>query len=192
MIRRNLTRDAQHLRSIAVFLLGCAALAACADSPSGSTADPTMAITSPTGVPNGADPTLFRTVEPVFERRCGSLDCHGTLARGLRIYSTNGLRVPNEAGVTPGSGATTADEFNANYASIIGLEPEKMNTFLATSPRTADDAYKLVILSKPLELEKHKGGPALTKGEPAEQCITTWLIGSKLDPVLCATGAKPL
>lgn len=189
-MRRNVKRAARGAQ--VVFLVGCAAAAACADSPSSKDAIPTMAITGPAGVPPGADPTAFRTVEPVFERRCGSLDCHGTLARGLRIYSTNGLRVPNEAGILPGSGATTADEFNANYASLIGLEPEKMNTFLATSPRTADDAYKLVILSKPLELERHKGGPALTKGGPAEQCITTWLVGTKLDPVLCATGAKSL
>ena len=89
-------------------------------------------------------------------------------------------------------GTTTPDEINANYASIVGLQPEKINEFLAKSPRTSDDAYQLIILAKPLELEKHKGGPALTKGEPAEQCIIAWLVGTRVDPALCAAGAKPL
>ena len=174
-----------------IVALWAAAAVACASTPDDSK-DPTLAVGAPPGVPSGADPTTFRTnVNAVFERRCASLDCHGSLGRGMRLYSSNGLRLPNEAGLLPGSGSTSADEINSNYASIVGLEPEKTNDFLAKSPRTPDDAYQLDILAKPLGLEKHKGGPALSKGEPAEQCIVTWLIGTPLDPALCVQGATP-
>src|SRR4051812_706613 len=67
-----------------------------------------------------ASPGDFRTagVSKVFERRCGSLDCHGSMARNLRIYSSQGLRQPNDAGFGPGQGDTTLDESTANYQSI--------------------------------------------------------------------------
>ena len=155
--------------------------ASCASSPDDSK-EPRLVVES-------ADPAAFRLgVEAVFERRCGSLDCHGTTARGLRIYSANGLRIPNTVGNAPGIGATTSDEINSNYAAIVGLQPEQMNAFLAKSPRTADDAYQLLLLTKPLQIERHKGGAALSKGEPAEQCIVTWLTG-KADQALCAKGS---
>jgi hypothetical protein len=180
------------MRSLAfVFAsLAIAAAAACADTPDKST-EPKLTVTSPPGVAAGADPTTFRTfVGPVFERRCGSLDCHGDAARGLVVYSANGLRLPNDAGQSPGAGQTSQDEINANYASIVGLQPERMNAFLEKQPRTADDAYQLVLMAKPLGLERHKGGPALSKGEPAEQCLVTWLIG-KPDEARCILGARP-
>lgn len=178
---------------IGALILGAwaAAAIACASTPDDSK-DPNLTVSPPAGVPAGADPTTFRTnVNAVFERRCASLDCHGALGRGLRIYSENGLRLPNDSGLLPGAGSTSSDEINSNYASVVGLQPEKMNDFLAKSPRTPDDAYQLDILAKPLGLEKHKGGPALSKGEPAEQCIVTWLIGTPLDATLCDQGAKP-
>src|SRR5262245_21697830 len=73
-----------------------------------------------------ADPGKFRTagVSTVFEKRCGSLDCHASLARNMRIYSSRGLRLPNDAGLVPGGGDTTLDESTANYQSILALEPE--------------------------------------------------------------------
>jgi hypothetical protein len=130
-------------------------------------------------------------VDAVFERRCGSLDCHGSTARGMRLYSQNGLRIPTQDPnpATPGNGPTSRDEINANFASIVGLQPELMNTFLAKNPKNPDDAYQLIILTKPLGLERHKGGNALSKGEPAEQCIVTWLLG-KADQGLCAKGSS--
>jgi len=52
-----------------------------------------------------ASPGSFRSagVSTVLEKRCGSLDCHGTIGRNLRIYSSGGLRLPNEAGLKPGN-----------------------------------------------------------------------------------------
>jgi hypothetical protein len=108
----------------------------------------------------------------------------------MRIYSANGLRLPNDAGFVPGTGTTSPDEINGNYASIVGLQPEKLNAFLAKSPRTPEDAYELIVLAKPLLFESHKGGPALSKGEPGEQCIVNWLIGTAVDQRLCDLGSK--
>ncbi len=127
------------------------------------------------------DQTQFTTVSPVFERRCGTLDCHGQVGRPLRIYSGLGLRIPNDAGNIPGSSATTLDEINANYYAVIGLQPEQMTRVIAGAalPRS------LLILSKPLNLEAHKGGAAFAPtGDPGEGCITTWIAGA-VDKTQC-------
>jgi hypothetical protein len=136
-----------------------------------------------------AAPGSFRTagVTTVFERRCGSLDCHGSIARNMRIYSKSGLRLPNEAGLTPGNGETTLDEITANYQSILTLEPELSNAVIDGA-----DPYTLQIVKKPLELEKHKGGPAIRKGDDAERCIVSWLKEDLLNPIdkdACARAA---
>jgi hypothetical protein len=173
----------RHASIAALIALGGSLLASCASSPDDSK-DPRLVVDS-------ADPAAFRLgVDAVFERRCASLDCHGSNARGLRLYSANGLRLANDKGNVPGVGPTSADEINANYASVVGLQPEKINAFLEKNPRTADDAYQLIVLTKPLGLERHKGGAALSKGEPAEQCIVTWLTG-KADQAQCAKGSAP-
>jgi hypothetical protein len=117
-------------------------------------------------------------VHPVFESRCGSPACHGALPRGLRVYGAHSLR-------TGGEGATTAEEAHATYASIVGLEPERMRDFLAKPGRTAEDARALTLLSKPLARERHRGGTSLIGGEPAERCMSSWLIG-RVDPAACA------
>jgi hypothetical protein len=127
-----------------------------------------------------AAPGSFRTagVTTVFERRCGSLDCHGGVGRNMRIYSSRGLRLPNEAGLRPGVGETTLDEITANYHSILTLEPELVNAVVDGA-----DPYTLLIVKKPLELEKHKGGPAIRKGDDAERCIVSWLKEDLLNPI---------
>jgi len=167
-----------------------AALAvSCASTPD-SSSKPGLQVTD-------VDPAGFRdNVEPVFERRCASMDCHGQATAGMRLYSENGLRLPNDAGVVSGSGPTTVDEINANYIAIVGLQPELVNSLMSNPARTADDVRHLLILAKPLQLERHKGGPALALGEPAEECIVVWLLGQMQNPMsngpsLCANGAKP-
>ena len=128
-------------------------------------------------------------VHPVIERRCGSIDCHGQLPRGLRVYGQTGLRLPNDAGNVPGGGATTLAEKRATYDSIVGLQPEQTNALLLKEPRTPADAYQLSVLTKATALERHRGGPSLQRGEPAEQCMVTWLVGHA-DATLCGSGAK--
>lgn len=136
-----------------------------------------------------ATPGSFRAagVTTVFEKRCGSLDCHGSTARNLRIYSSRGLRLPNDAGLTPGQGETTLDEITANYQSIMTLEPEITNEVLAGA-----DPDGLLVLKKALNVEKHKGGPVIRRGDDAERCIATWFEEGSLTPVdkdACARAA---
>lgn len=126
------------------------------------------------------DGGVYKTqVHHVFEAACGKSTCHGKLPRGLRIYGATALRLPGA------TGPTTDDEINATFESIEGLEPEKLNAFLGSIPRTKEEAYKLLILSKPLMLERHRPGVSLRKGEAAETCITSWLLGN-VDSAACA------
>ncbi len=152
---------------------------ACSSSPS----------TSDKFTVSGPNPGDFSTtvggVDPVFERHCGSFDCHGNTARALRIYSQNGLRLPNEGGVLPGGAATTPDEVSANYRSIIAVEPEQMNSVVKSS----GDPYSLLILKKPLLIETHKGGTVMIKGDDTEKCITGWVKGT-VDKNVCTAAAQ--
>jgi hypothetical protein len=138
-----------------------------------------------------ASPGSFRKagVSAVFEKRCGSLDCHGTPDRSLRIYSSSGLRLPADPPNTPGSGVTTLDEVTANYQSLMNLEPERTNDLIA-----GGDPYQMLIVKKPLELEKHKGGPALKSKDVAERCIISWLTEdpalTPIDAAACGDAAR--
>jgi hypothetical protein len=130
-----------------------------------------------------AAPGSFRTngVSTVLERHCGSLDCHGSLSRNLRIYSQYGLRLNggDGGGITPGSGETTLDEITANYHSVMTIEPEQTNLVVDGDA----DPDTLLLLKKPLGIEHHKGGATLKKGDDAEKCIRSWLTESPLNPI---------
>jgi hypothetical protein len=136
------------------------------------------------GIAQPDEAAYDKLVHPVLEQACGSTDCHGKAPRGLRVYGAKALRLPNE------TGPTSAAEIRSTFESIIGLEPEKLNTFLASSPRSKDDAYHLLLLAKPLQLERHRGGISLRKGEPAEQCILSWLLGPT-DEAACKAAPHP-
>jgi hypothetical protein len=112
-------------------------------------------------------------VSTVLERRCGTLDCHGQVGRPLRIYGQYGLRFQDDAGDTPGLQPTSENEHEANYQSVIGLQPELMTEVAqGNAPPLA-----LMLLRKPLQIERHKGGPVLNAGDYGVICISTWLQG---------------
>lgn len=126
----------------------------------------------------------LEAVSAVFEKRCGTLDCHGHIARPLKIYGRAGLRFfdalelkdPNVAVANetyPGGKKTTEQELDLNRRSICGLEPEKMTRVL-TGEIPPDD---LLLLQKPLEVHAHKGGKLFTasKNDPGVLCISSWL-----------------
>ena len=125
----------------------------------------------------------------VFEKRCGSLDCHGSSARNMRIYSSDGLRLANEAGIATGTSDTTADERLANYQSILGVEPRA-----TTSVLNGGDPYTMLVVKKPLLIESHKGGQVIRRGDDAETCIVSWLTaeaeaGTPTNATACASAA---
>jgi hypothetical protein len=117
-------------------------------------------------------------VSPVFEKHCGSLDCHGAIGRNLRIYSASGLRLPNDAGLATSIGDTSRQERIANYHAILGLEPERTQEVLA-----GGDPYELLVLKKPLAIESHKGGQPIRRGDDSETCIVSWLRASDQAPI---------
>ena len=58
-----------------------------------SSVDPTATVTvkEPSFGPQGS---ALRPISSVVERRCGTLDCHGSTYRPLKIYGQIGLRRP--------------------------------------------------------------------------------------------------
>jgi hypothetical protein len=155
---------------------GGTALAGCEDIP-----DP--------GVINCRSLAEFTTVSPVLEQRCGTLDCHGNMARPLRIYSKNGLRytrqpfdpaASQDAGAVAGGAQTSDVEIELNWRSVCGLEPEKMNALVAAEI----EPEALMLLDKPLgkndpsEESRHKGGKLYVRGDVAWSCIRSWLAGA--------------
>ena len=119
------------------------------------------------------DMASFPYVGELLEHRCGTLDCHGSVYRNLRIYGDEGLRyssadrpcVPQE---------TTPAEFSQDYGSVVGLQPEVMNQVMADH---GADPERLDLLAKPLGLEAHKGMTLITMGDDQYVCITSWLAG---------------
>jgi hypothetical protein len=117
-------------------------------------------------------PATQAGVSRVLEKRCGTLDCHGQVGRAMRIYGVDGLRfVEADSQDQPGQGSTTPTELEANYQSVIGLQPEIMS--LVHELQLPPEA--LMLLRKPLQLERHKGGAVFVSGDDAYTCITSWL-----------------
>jgi len=128
-------------------------------------------------------------VHVFLENQCGGLDCHGQVGRPLRIYSTNGLRLPNDAGLVPGSGFVSSDELFANFSAAVNVEPAEMTRVV----QGLDPPTQLLLVKKPLGLERHKGGTRIVMGDDMYTCLTSWLLDSSMpgtfDPVACANAA---
>jgi hypothetical protein len=129
-------------------------------------------------LPDGGQST---GVSQMLEKRCGTLDCHGQVGRPLRIYGQTGLRFKDDAGNVPGGAATTETEHEADYQSVIGLQPELMTEVVQlNAPPEA-----LLLMRKPLQLERHKGGQVLQTDDDGYNCITSWLMG-QIDYTSCS------
>lgn len=121
-------------------------------------------------------PTYRDYVDTYIQRRCGTLDCHGQPGRAFRVYGYQGLR-PFDAGegkepLVSGQQATTEGEIIANYQAAVALEPEEMSRLIATQ---GAEPNKLMLLRKPLKLERHKGGPAMAENDQGYKCVVAWL-----------------
>jgi len=113
------------------------------------------------------------SVSAFMERRCGTLDCHGSTFRPMRIFGRLGLRDPAENNVTGGK-ATTPTELDANYASVCNVEPEKMSQAAADFGQSAE---QLLLMEKARGVEGHKGGVVVTPGSAGDDCLLGWLRG---------------
>ena len=164
-------------RAALTFLAGAAlALAAC------SSVDPAAEVTVK-GPSFGAQGSSFLPISSVLERRCGTLDCHGSTYRPLKIYGQIGLRRPEPVGSTNvksykdyysgGSEPTTEAELFDNYLSVIGLEPEILEAVVTKK----EPPEALTLVRKPRLREKHKGGLIWTASDPGDLCLLNWLTG---------------
>jgi hypothetical protein len=120
-------------------------------------------------------PSYSANVDAYVARRCGTLDCHGQPGRAYRLYGFSGFRLLGADGggaLATGQQPTTADETRANYQAAVSLEPEEMSRLMATE---GADPNSLLLLRKPLKLERHKGGPAMSEDDAGYRCVVAWL-----------------
>lgn len=126
------------------------------------------------------DSASFPPVAAMLIQACGTLDCHGTPGRNLRLYGDTGLRY-SAADIPSVLIPTTADEVAQDFESVIGLEPETMSQVVASG---GADPERLTFYRKARGLESHKGGAVIVQGDPRDVCITTWLQG-QTDAAAC-------
>ncbi len=155
-------------------VLGAAlALASCSIPPTGSTY-------TPAALPDAAS---FPPVAQLLDVRCGSLNCHGTIARNLRLYGSAGLRFAStDRPLVPT--CNTPDENAQDYASVVDLEPETMSAVVGGGGAHPE---MLTVVRKARGAEAHKGGAVWSQGDDADTCFTSWLAGTA-DAAACARG----
>jgi hypothetical protein len=131
-------------------------------------------------VPVLPDRTTFPKVADLLDHRCGTLDCHGTVARNLRLYGSEGLRLSTMPPVNrptahpTGPGATTAAEYDEDFLSVVGLEPEILSEVISQGGANPE---RLTLVRKARGTEHHKGLAPFTVGDPQDRCLTSWLSG---------------
>jgi len=138
----------------------------------------------------------FPYVAQLMVHRCGTLDCHGSVYRNLRVYGDEGLRYsPNDPNARPCVPASTSgEEVAQDYQSVVGLEPESLSTVVANHGANPES---LTLIAKPVGLAAHQGGTLFHEGDDAYICMTSWLAGSTnttacvnaLPPTMCGLPA---
>jgi hypothetical protein len=151
------------------------AILACASTP--DTTAVTNIYIAPNAFPDFKGNGTNKGVQGVLAMKCGGLDCHGSMGRALRIFSQYGLRQVDEAGDVPGGAPTTDAEVYANYVSAISVQPELTSKVFYGLV----DPHALLLLRKPLGLERHKGGQVLQSGDNGDICLSTWLQDGLVD-----------
>jgi hypothetical protein len=114
----------------------------------------------------------FPDVGNALQMRCGTLDCHGQVGRNMRLYGFGGLRL--SAPETPNGDPTTAQELNASFDSVVGLEPETLSQVVTHQA----DPDQLTLVRKMRGIERHKGGQQARVGDVLDRCVVLWLTGN--------------
>jgi hypothetical protein len=131
------------------------------------------------------DTASFPPVGELLVVRCGSLDCHGTVGRNLRLYGSAGLRwSPTDRPLVPV--CDTTDEVSQDYESVVDLEPEIMSAVVASG---GANPQELTMVRKARGTEAHKGGTIWSEGDDSDTCVTSWLAGST-NAGACASGVS--
>ncbi len=128
---------------------------------------------------SGPSPADFSAVAETLDGHCGSLTCHGAAFRNLRLYGKNGRRL--DPGDVPGGRATTDAEVEADYRSVIGLEPELAR---AVAESGGAQPERLTLVRKARGTEAHVGGAVFPKGSNGDLCIVSF-VSDKTDVPSC-------
>ncbi|MBX3229573.1 MAG: hypothetical protein KIT84_04500 [Labilithrix sp.] len=135
-----------------------------------SSPDPEAKAPDPGVAPSGAE---FYPVALVLVDRCGSIDCHGSKYRNMRLYGFGSQRFdPRHRPATP---ETTQLEADQNYNAVAALEPDIFRRVIAEG---GADPERLTFVRKSRGRENHKGGTRVTPGDDADRCIQSWLQSS--------------
>ncbi len=175
-------------RAFCIRFLAALALAAigatAAVAGSGCSSPDASATVDPTAGDAGPNRQQFDFVAPVLARRCGSIDCHGSIYRNMRIYGYGGLRLPSGTEtITPMTPNRVTDvEAQASYDSVVGLEPEIMRTVVQQGGAGIE---RLTFVRKGRGTEDHKGNKRLDAN--SDTCVSTWLAGH-VDEAACRLG----
>lgn len=129
----------------------------------------------------------FKPVANMLIARCGSLDCHGQPGRNLKIYGASGLRLaatdsPQKAGPL----YATPAEYDADYGSVCGLEPETLSAVFQDGGKNPE---RLTMVQKARNAQVHKGGTIIVPGDVQDKCMLSWLTGT-VDTDSCAASLK--
>jgi hypothetical protein len=117
----------------------------------------------------------FEHVANAMQPSCGTLDCHGQPGRNLRLYGARGLRL--DPGDDSAEGTTQPAEYEANYWSVVALEPELLTTVLREGGQRPE---RLILIRKGRGTTRHKGGALMQPNDNLDQCIVEWLKGNIL------------
>jgi len=129
------------------------------------------------------DAATFPPVAQLLDVSCGSLDCHGTVARNLRFYGSAGLRWSStDRPFVPL--CDTPAEVDQDYESVVGLEPAAMSAVVSSGGANPDE---LTMVRKARGVESHKGGQIWTQGDASDTCLVAWLSGHA-NSGACASG----
>jgi hypothetical protein len=142
-----------------------AAFAVCASC---SSPDEGARINADVGLSNES----FDIVSDAVVYQCGTLDCHGSAFRNMRLYGYGSQRLDPTLDPDSRPGIRFPAEVRHNYDAIAGVEPEK---FIEVVSQGGREPERLAIVAKARALQNHKGGPIMKPGDPIDDCITSWL-----------------
>jgi hypothetical protein len=157
--------------AIAALLLG-----ACDGVDSNARIDPATAPSGP----------AFRPVAQVLVDRCGSIDCHGSKYRNMRLVGFGSTRL--DTNDRPDAPDTTQAEVDQNYEAVTALEPDLIRQVVAEGGARPE---RLTFVRKARHAEAHKGGQRIAPGDDADLCILSWLAGN-VDAERCKSGVPRL
>lgn len=146
-----------------------------------------LACSAEPGVSTLSVPPLdgFAPVSAALAASCGSLDCHGRAGQNLRLYGSIGLRL-DPAHLPGDDNDMTPSEHDANYRSVLALEPEALSSVWLDGGR---DPARLTLVRKARGREAHEGGSVFPEGSDGDRCLLSWLSGA-LDVEACARAAE--